>query len=251
MDIINSFFSSDSNISFSLFGSIHIFTILLLIIPVLLIIIFHNKLREWKQKDRLRYWVAILMFTNMTIYYLNISLNPNHIWTELLPLHLCFITGYVFMYILLTNNKNLYRIIYPFTFIGPIPAIIFPNLTQGYDRFIFYQFIISHHLMIIMSIFCFIVLEYRVSKKDIIHSIIVGNVYIILIFFVNLTISTNFIMLIELPPHVLSIFPFLKNIPPIIPLQIAGVLAIFISYFPIIINNKLAINKNQYFKLKS
>ncbi len=225
---------------FELFGSIHIFISLLTILIIYLIYINKEKLKLIKYQNIIfRYGIAILMFLNMAIYYGHKIVNNTYNYKVHLPLHLCFFGGYLFMYTLVTNNKKLFKSVYFLSFIGPLPAIIFPDLTVGFDRFQFWQFVISHHVFLIASLYCLYVLEWKVNKKDIKNSFILANAYLIAIIIFNNIFDTNYLMVKNLPKHILEFFPILKILDfPLFWTYSAAIIALYIAYYLTSINYK-------------
>lgn len=233
------FFSESGGLPFNLFDIQHIAVTIVTIIAVLLIYFNREKLKKFKHMKALRYSVAILLFINMAIFYIIFIVNGEYTWKEHLPLHLCFITGYLFMFVLITGNKKLFKIVYFFTILGPLPAIVWPEIAQGCNRFIFWQFFISHHFLIISSMFCLFVLDYKVEKRDMYRAFFYGNVYFFIMYIFNLIFGTNYVMSTELPKHVVAIYPFLEYLNyPIIWLEITGIAAVLLAYIPVKIINK-------------
>jgi len=232
------FFTNIGGTPFILFGPIHIFITIITIIGALLIFIHRDKLKSIKCKENIRYILAAVLFINMTVYYISLVILKNYDWRIDLPLHFCFITGFLFIYTLITGNKKLYSVIYFFTFVGPIPAMIWPDLKFDYDRFIFWQFIISHHFMLLSSIFVLAVLEYKICKKDILKAYVIGNVIVIVMSIFNGIFKTNYIMMGELPAHIYRIYPFVKYMPPIFWLEAVALCAMTIAYIPAYLINR-------------
>jgi hypothetical integral membrane protein (TIGR02206 family) len=205
------FFSDTTGVPFVVFGPLHFFLLSFVLCGILLIYFFRKPLRKFKYNNQLRYIFAGILFTNMTVYYISLAMMGYYDVRKHLPLEFCFITGYLFMYILVTQNRKLYRVIYFFTIMGPLPAMLWPNLSGSYDRFIFYQFFISHHLMMLMSFYTLIVFQYRVEPKDAVRAfgwavVLFGSVYGI-----NVIFGTNYIMQSKLPDTVLNLYPFLRS----------------------------------------
>ncbi len=225
---------------FSVLNWIHILITLILIIGILLIYFNKEKLRNIKNLDKIfRYTTAGLMFLNMKVYYIAALLDGTYTYKEHLPLHFCFMSGYFFMYILITNNKKMFKYAYFFSFIGPLPAILLPDIICGFDRFIFYQFFISHHIYLLASLYCLFVLKWTVTKIDVIKSFVIANIYFVLVLIFNIIFETNYIMTTELPPHIPELFPFVKYFNyPIVWLYLAGIVAIIIACIPIKLMNK-------------
>lgn len=215
-------------------------TIVIMLFTIYLIYRYREKLKKWKYHDRaMRYLIAGIMFFNMAIYYGEKLLSGTWDYHVHLPLHFCFISGYLFMFILVTNNKKLFKYGYFFSYAGPLLAIIFPDLTCGMDRFIFWQFVISHHFFMISSMYVIYVLEWKIEARDILKAIFLANIIFVSVFCINLVLSTNYIMTSRLPSHIIKLFPFLQNInKPILWLELGGLFAISVAYIPIYFFNK-------------
>ncbi len=234
MDAISLFFSDQVGLHFSLFGLHHLLLLGVTAGAILFFYLCQDRLKQWKHKECIRYIVPIIMFLNMAVYYTELALRGRYTWRSHLPLHFCFITGYLFMFTLITGSRKLYSVVYFFTFVGPLPAMLLPDLTQGADRFIFWQFFLSHHLMLITSVYCFLVLEYRVTKKSMYAAMITGSGIFFIMYLFNQIFGTNYIMSNELPKHILKLFPFLRYFNyPVFWLILTGLAMIGLSYIPV------------------
>lgn len=242
---MSEFFTEVNGTPFQIFGHTHMLISLLTISISILLFIHRDKLRGFKYKESVRYILAAILFINMTVYYISKTILGIYDWKVDLPLHFCFITGYLFIYILITGNKKLYKLIYFFTFAGPVPAMIWPDLAFNYDRYIFWQFVISHHFMLLSSVYVLIVLEYKVFKKDILKAFIVGNIIVGVITVFNNTFNTNYIMIEELPAQIYRMYPFVQYLSPIFWLEMVAILAIMIAYIPARLINKLDNNNEE------
>ena len=219
---------------FENYALIHLLSIILSLIIIILIYIARNEIKKWKYHDKfMRYLMASIMLLNMLIYYISEIIMETYSYKYHLPLHFCFISGFLFMYILYTNKKKWFKIIYFFSFAGPLPAIIFPDLIVGPDRFMFWQWYISHLFFIICSMYCLFVLDWKVEKKDMFLSMIYANIIFIIVFIFNIFFKTNYIMTDKLPDFIIEMFPFIKDFNyPIFWLEIAGFLSVLIAYLP-------------------
>ncbi len=221
-----------------LFGSVHIVLSAAEILLAVLIFCFRHRLRKLGQRA-VRISFAAILGGNMAIHYLSkIVLGVWRFDTDL-PFHLCFITNFLMIYILLTDNrKNLYRIVYFFTFIGPLPAMIWPDLGYGWQSYTFYQFLISHHVMLLISLYCLFVLDYRVEIRAALPAFVGGNSVILAVAVFNNVFGTNYIMMNELPAQLYEVYPFLDMLPPIVWLELVGVLAILAAYIPALFRDR-------------
>lgn len=213
-----------------LFGALHIAVSAIFAVLFALVVVFRDKLAV-PRFDIIGKIAAYILLANMLVHYSSRIILG--IWSieEDLPLHLCFITNFFMIYILLTDNRRgFYEIIYYFTVIGPLPAMIFPDLRFSLDSWIFWQFVISHHFMLLVSVFCLAVKGYSVSLGGAAAAFAAGNAYILLISLFNRLAGTNYAMINALPKQLYEVFPFLRALPPIVWLEAAGVLSLFAAY---------------------
>ena len=235
---MRNFFANQGSTTFEMFGTVHILLILITFVIAILLYFFRDKLKKFKYKENVRYIMGTILLLNFVIYYLGMILTGTCDFKNNLPLHLCFITNFFMIYILFSGNKKIYKIVYFFTFIGPLPAIIWTDLKNTFDVYVFYQFIISHHVMILTSLYLLFVLDYKVEKKYMIPAIVIGYLYVGLMAIINNIFGTNYVMLTSLPDNVLKLYPILQKIPAILSLSVAAITAFLISYIPAYIVNK-------------
>lgn len=223
-----------------LFGPLHIALSVVFVALYAAVFVFRRQLISIGHCKHIRMVMATVLLANMAIHYISkIVLGVWSFETDL-PLHLCFITNFFMIYILYTDNKlGLYRIVYYFTFIGPLPAMIWPDLRSSYDSYIFYQFIISHHIMLLCSLYCLCVLKYDTYVMDSFPTLLIGNVLIGLVMLFNMHFGTNYIMMNELPEQLYEVYPFLDMLPPLVWLEIVGILAVYASCIPMLILRRL------------
>lgn len=223
-------------IPFHLFGILHIVLVLGVIIGWFIM----ERKKDFlikipvKTKRIISLILITIMFLNMTIYYSSLIYYGAYDWRVHLPLHFCFISGYLFMIAVLFNKITIYKKIYFFAFMGPIPAILFPDIKSSFDAFIFYQQVLSHHFFLLSSLFIFYAYNINITRKDLAKSFeyalaIFGGMFIF-----NSIFHTNYIMQNKLPDHILKLFPALARVDqPIILLIITGSIMMGIAYLPI------------------
>ncbi len=237
MDIAQFFIGTENRVE--LFGPLHIALSAAEIAAALALYFLRGRLKRSAHKRAVRYVMAGILAGNMLVHYLSKIILGIWRFEYDLPFHLCFITNFFMIYILLTDNKHkLYRVVYFFTFIGPLPAMIWPDLRVSWDSYTFYQFIISHHFMLLFSLYCLFVLEYEVTFKNIIPTFFIGNGLVAAMAVFNYFFHTNYIMITGLPEQLYEIYPFLYALPPIFWLELVGILAMLAAYIPALIRNR-------------
>lgn len=219
-----------------LFGALHIGLIAGAFILYAMVFVFRKKLSDCTHLKAIRISMALVLLLNMAVHYSSRLLLGIWRFEEDLPLHLCFIANFLLIYIMLTDDRRgLYGTVYFFTLIGPLPAMLFPDLSYSYDSFTFYQFVISHHFMLLCSLFCLLVLGYKSSMKNVPSALLAGNLLVAAVMLFNKAFGTNYIMTDELPAQLYEHFPFLGALPPLFWLELSGVVCILTACIPLLV----------------
>lgn len=233
------FVNEKIGIPFHKFDLTHICLSLLLIICLFIIYKKRNELPKIKNKKRLKIIFSVILITNMCILYGTYMYYGVWDYKMHLPLHLCFITGNLYAIAAIFDLKALYRIVYFLVFIGPLPAIIWPDNTSCFDNYLWYHYIISHHGLFIFSFFTYYMDKVKITKRDLINTLLVGNIIFFSMAIFNNIFGTTYIMTNELPEHILTLYPFLRSINnPILVLEFVGMLAFLVALIPVYFRNK-------------
>ncbi|MDD4607591.1 MAG: TIGR02206 family membrane protein [Bacilli bacterium] len=227
-------------IGFELFGLIHFMCLFILIGGLIVIYLNRDKISKLSSKMKKKITIAMvsIWLINRFIYMGSYIYFGIYDWRNDLPLHFCFISGYLFVYSLLFNNKKVFKVVYFFAFIGPLTATIWPALTSSFDYFVFYEFFISHHIFVLFTFFVYYMNNVKINKNDLYKSIFWANIVFLVAFVFNTIFGTNYIMSETLPDHVLELYPFLRHINyPIVILEIAGLVVAMLAYIPVYFKN--------------
>ncbi len=223
--MIREFFVNETpKFLFKQFGLIHnIFTIIPIIV---LIIIYINrnkiaKIPKEKSKKILKI-AAIILLLNMIIFTIGFLYYGVFDYKKHLPFHLCFIANYMFMYGILFEKEWILKYTIFLSFIGPIPAILWPDMISTIDNFEWWQYVISHHFFISISFFSYYALGYKVELKNYIKVFILTNMLMFIMYPFNLIFDTNYIFSTEIPDNVMVLYPWLKYFPPMLTLEVVG-----------------------------
>lgn len=245
MNQIREFFRNDHPfVAYKPFGFIHIICILFVVLTLILIYINRNKISNLKEKTKRKILVvtATIMLINMIIYNIAPHIFGYFNYKIHLPFQLCFISGYMFMYGIFFKNENILKITFFLSFIGPIPAILWPDLPSTFDDFNFWKYFISHHIFICASFFSYYALNYKITKKDLLNVIIVTQLMILIMMPFNIIFDMNYIYSSEIPSNIVEMYPFLKHIIPIFAIETIGFLIFTLLYKLVKIRNKELMN---------
>lgn len=230
------FVNENPKFLFKQFGLIHNIFILIAIIGVILIYINRNKISKipkYKAKKTLKTG-AIILLLNMIIFTAGFLIYGCFDYTKHLPFHLCFIANYMFIYGILFEKENILKYTIFLSFIGPIPAILWPDMTSTFDNMEWWQYVISHHFFIMLSFFSYYALGYKVEFKNYIKVFFFTNFLMLIMYPFNLSFNTNYIFSTKIPDNVMALYPWLKYFPPMLTLEVVGLLISGTIYYLII-----------------
>lgn len=224
------YFGLESDFSLTLFGSIHL---LLIMITIVVILLIYKNREQLKQYKFIKTVIPIILFSNMIIYIVGAILTGIFDIDVHLPIHYCYITGFLFMYMLIKNKKGWYNMLYYAIFFCTITVIIFQDPYITYDRYEFILLIISHHFLLISSFYTLYVLEYPVNKSGYKPFLIYTCIVYLVVFIINRILGTDYIFNSSLPEFIYDYFPFVKILPPIVWLFLLSIPLLTLAYLPI------------------
>lgn len=142
------------------------------------------------------------------------------------------------MYAILFEKDNLLKITLFLSFIGPIPAILWPDLPSTFDDFNFWKYFISHHVFICISFFSYYALNYKIELKDIIKAFLFANSLILIMMPFNHIFNMNYIYSSEIPSNIVAMYPWVEKFPPFLVIEITGIVIAFVLFLLIRKRNK-------------
>ena len=223
------------------FGFIHILLITITLLTSIIIYLNRNKISNIpKNKSMMILKIcAVILLINMIIYTFGNLYYGSFDYKEMLPFHLCFIANYMFMFGILFNKESVLKLTLFISFIGPIPAILWPDLISTFDNFNFWQLIISHHFFLNVSLFSYYSLNYYITSKDYLKVFILINILLLIAYPLNKIFDTNYIFTNNIPDNVIELYPFIEKFPTLLVLEVIGLIISFIIYrFIVVPRNK-------------
>lgn len=229
------FFAKDwTGAPFELFGTAHIaglFTLLLLTLSLLLF-----KKSDETARARIRLILAIILWGNESVW---------HAWTVFhgqwtvqtgLPLHICSLMVWLSGIMLVTRSARIYEFAYFLGIGGALHALATPDLgTYGFPHFRFFQTFLSHGLVILSAIYMTTIEGLRPTWKSMLRTALWMNVYMLVIYFVNDALGSNYLM-VNAKPGVPSLLDFLPEWPwYILWMEGIGIVTFLLLYFPFMV----------------
>jgi hypothetical integral membrane protein (TIGR02206 family) len=226
------FFAADyQGAPFELFGTTHLAALGALILLNLFLLLFRNT--SDGAKAAVRWMLALILLANeIAWHYWNYRVG---IWSiqTMLPLHLCSLLVWTGALMLLTKNYRVYEFMYFMGIAGAIQALATPGIgAYGFPHFFFFQYFLSHGLIVTSAIYITVVEGFRPTLKSIPRVVIWMNIYALIVYFINIAIGSNYLM-INYKPNTPSLLDLLPAWPIyILYMELIGFISILFLYFP-------------------
>ena len=172
------FFGYSSNVNFHLGSIWHILPILCMIITIVLIYIFRNKIKNFKYESAIRYILAfVMMIVEMSYFWRLLYVGSQGTSTNMmnyLPLQMCQWGLIVCIFTLISKNKKLFTINFYVTLLFASMALAYPIVIEntGPRYYRYYQFWLEHILPIISVFYLMFVHKMKPSYKGIYYTIV-------------------------------------------------------------------------------
>ena len=227
----NFFAANYSGPAFELFGRSHFAALgaLLLLNPFLL----RFKNASDGTKSAIRWLLALILLANeIAWHFWNYAFGK---WTlqTMLPLQLCSVLVWFGALMLMTKNYRIYEFMYFIGIAGAIQALATPGIgVYGFPHFVFFQYFISHGLIITSAIYMTVVEGFRPTWKSLVRVVVWMNIYVVIVYLINSAIGSNYLM-INYKPSTPSLLDLLPDWPIyIVYMELIGVISIFLLYLP-------------------
>ena len=239
--------------AFQYFGVAHLVALACLVLLNLYLIRFRHA--SDRTKGTLRWILALLLVVNeLAWHYWNYI---HSLWTiqTMLPLHLCSALIWLAALMLMTKNYRIYEFTYFLGIGGAIQALMTPGLgIYGFPHFVFFQYFLSHGLLITSAIYMTVVEGFRPTWKSMVRVFIWVNIYMVIIYLVNNAIGSNYLMINYKPatPSLLDLLPAWPVY--ILYMELIGVATMLLLYLPFAIKDqreRYMLNRDNELRLKS
>jgi hypothetical integral membrane protein (TIGR02206 family) len=225
--------------AFELFSPAHIGALAALVLLNLFLLRFKNAGES--TKHTIRWTLAIILWANEIAWHAwNFAVGK---WTlqTMLPLQLCSIMVWVGALMLVTKDYRIYEFCYFIGIGGAIQALATPDLgIYGFPHFRYFQTFISHGLIVASAIYMTVVEGFRPTWKSMLRVVLWTNVYMVIIFFLNSAIGSDYLMVNGKPatPSLLDLLPPWPYY--IIFMELIGIGTFFLLYTPFIVKDRRA-----------
>jgi hypothetical integral membrane protein (TIGR02206 family) len=179
----------------------------------------------------------ILWGNEIGFHYWNYAVG---LWTiqTMLPLQVCSLLVWFGALMLVTKNYRIYEFMYLMGIGGATQVLATPDLgIYGFPHYRFFQTFTSHGLIVTAAIYMTVVEGFRPTWKSLLRVAIWMNIYVVIIYFVNTSLGSNYLM-INFKPNVPSLLTLLPPWPIyVLYMELIGVITFLLLYLPFIIKD--------------
>ena len=239
--------------AFELFGATHIAALVAVVVLNVVLLRFRNSSDATKRL--IRRLIALILLVNEIAWHYWTYIYGRWTIQTMLPLHLCSLLVWTGAFMLMTKNYRVYEFMYFMGIGGAIQALATPGIgAYNFPHFLYFQYFLSHGLIIASAIFMTVIEGLRPTWRSILRVAIWMNIYVVIVYFINVAIGSNYLMIMEKPPT-----PSLLDLLPEWPIYILymeaiGILTCLILYLPFAIKDwrsKYLMNKDNASRLES
>ncbi len=226
--------------AFQLFGTGHL-VYLAVVTAAISFLIWGWRDPDNEAKRRARLLIAWVMLANEVAWHAwNIATGA---WSirENLPLHLCGISIWSTIYMLFTRDYRIYPVIFFVGIVGATQAIITPSAGEyGLPHFRAFQTLISHGMVVVALVFVTTAEGLRPTWVSVWKTMIVLNVYLLLVSGVNYALGSNYMFTMR-KPHTASLFDVMGPWPwYLLTAEVLAVLLFSLLYLPFALSDRRA-----------
>ncbi len=234
MNSTSSFFSGDfTDNAFVFFSPSHLIALAVLFGFYLVLWFLKDWFRQPKIDLRTRWVVAaILLLQELSMNLWHLSIGD---WDagSTLPLHLCGAGIVLGAFLLINKNFLLYELVYFWGLGGAIQALLTPDIgIYGFPHYRFFQFFVSHGVLIFASLYMTWVAGMRPTHRSIWKVMAITNIYLVFIAGINWLTDGNYLFICHKPVNG-SIMDAMGPWPwYILVLEVVAIVSFYLYYAP-------------------
>lgn len=197
---LNHFFGQNyESFPFILFSLSHWVMIVILAVTSFIIYYYRSYFRKHDQLVRIILFASLFLLEAMYHYWLYKNARWDISFT--LPLQLCSISLNLCLILLLFRTKVIFEIVFFIGISGATMAIMTPELFIGFPHFRYFQFFITHILIVVTCLYFVFVHNYYPNWKALWKSFLFLNICAVIAFFTNKAIDGNYMFLANKPTN--------------------------------------------------
>ena len=196
-------------------------------ITYLILLYLRNKSIELKEKTSI-YFAYLAIFIYVTANIFSIIFGN---WTikDFLPLHLCNISYFICILVLLNKKQWMYEWTLLLGMPSALNALITPELIWGSSNWSIFEYYFMHGTLILVPLYLMFIMNYKLRILSWWKTFLRAQIVFLFVFLLNLILGTNYMFLLSKPsvnnPLIIGDWPFY-----ILYVQLIGLLHIVVVY---------------------
>ena len=237
MDLSQYFAKDYTGPGFVLFGTAHLVT--LLVVALVIILLTRFKGASETTLSRVRRTLAILIWTVEGSWHVWNIVNGTWTVQTLLPLHMCSILIWLTGFMLIFRSQTIYEFAYLLGIGAAVEYLLNPDLGMyGFPHYRFFEAFLSHGLLATCAIYLTVVEGFRPTWKSLLRVVIVINLYMVGIFFLNRAIGSDYLF-VNAKPAIPSLIDLMPPWPYyILYMELLGLVTCLLLYLPFFIKDR-------------
>lgn len=230
--------------AFQLFGPAHLAALAALVLLNIWLLRFRGASEA--TRTRVRWTLALTIWAAEASWHAWNYFTGQWSYKFLLPLNLCSILIWLTGFMLIFRSQAIYEFAYFLGIGGAIQYLATPDLgIYGFPHFRFFQTFISHGLLVTCAIYMTVVEGFRPTWKSIVRVLVIGNLYMVAMFFLNRAIGSDYLF-VNGKPSTASILDLLPPWPYYIAyMELLGLLTIALLYLPFLLRDRRAVARHE------
>ena len=225
--------------TFKAFSGPHLMGLFIILIINVGLILWLKKYKTEKSDKIIRYTLAtLLILQEISLSVWRIYCGTWQMGTSL-PLHLCGAAIVIGAIMLINKNFRLYELVYFWGLGGAIQALLQPDIIYPVPHYRFFQFFVSHGLIVTASLYSTFSFEYRPQLKSVFRVFGITNLYLVFIAIFNYIFDGNYLFICH-KPETASLIDFFGPWPwYVLVLEVVAFVSFFIYYLPFAVKDGL------------
>ncbi|APY09059.1 hypothetical protein BWZ20_12435 [Winogradskyella sp. J14-2] len=190
------------------------------------VILFAKRRLNFKNRSLLFKGLGVFVAGTILLNHAFLIIIGDYDYRNDLPLWICSFAGLLVPFFTFTRKFWMFEILLFWTLGGSIQGVITPNISEGFPSFEYFRYWITHIFMFSIVFYSIVIFKMWPNFKSPLKSIVALQIYVALIFLLNIVLKTNFFFLNAKPD-----FPSLLDYIADWPYYIFIIQLIIIPYF--------------------
>lgn len=178
---------------FAMWSATHLYTLLCIAVLICAILVWGRRMNT-NGRNRLCKSIAV---ANLGVFISEYTWrfiydNREHLIREELPLHFCAVMAILCFIALWWGPRWARSLVYFGVLSASVQGLITPVISYGFPSLYFFIFFISHSLLLLSALAIPILTDWEAKAKDPLRSVLLMNLYLIVIHPINLILNSNY-----------------------------------------------------------